>query len=73
MRRCLLKGLAGDVINAVLAVAGSNLLKLLLRLFLTLIFRFSTAAIWVFSAIGVLMNRPAPARSCDKRLLAIAF
>ncbi len=29
MRRCFLKGLIGDAINAVLAAAGSNLLKLL--------------------------------------------
>jgi IS5 family transposase len=29
MRRCFLKGLAGDAINAVLAAAGSNLQKLL--------------------------------------------
>ena len=29
MRRCFLKGLAGDAVNVVLAAAGSNLLKLL--------------------------------------------
>lgn len=29
LSRCFLKGLAGDSINAVLAAAGSNLLKLL--------------------------------------------
>jgi len=29
MRRCLLKGLAGDATNVVLAAAGSNLRKLL--------------------------------------------
>lgn len=29
MRRCFLKGLTGDAINAILAAAGSNLLKLL--------------------------------------------
>ncbi|PHR95875.1 MAG: hypothetical protein COA78_29400, partial [Blastopirellula sp.] len=32
MRRCFLKGLIGDAVNAVLAAAGSNLQKLL-RLF----------------------------------------
>jgi len=37
--RCFLKGLHGDAINAVLAAAGSNLRKLLGRLFFVLIFR----------------------------------
>ena len=38
MRRCFLKGLAGDAINAVLAAAGSNLQKLLRALAHALIF-----------------------------------
>lgn len=37
--RCFLKGLAGDAINAVLAAAGSNLRKLLRRLFFALVWR----------------------------------
>jgi IS5 family transposase len=37
MNRCFLRGLAGDAINAVLAAAGSNLRKLLRRLFFALI------------------------------------
>jgi hypothetical protein len=37
MDRCLLAGLAGDAINAVLAAAGSNLRKLLRRLAAALI------------------------------------
>ena len=36
--RCFLKGLAGDAINAILAAAGSNLLKLLRRVVRALIF-----------------------------------
>src|SRR5690606_26085077 len=36
--RCFLKGLAGDAINAILAAAGSNLLKLLRRVVHALIF-----------------------------------
>jgi IS5 family transposase len=36
--RCFLKGLAGDAINALLAAAGSNLLKLLRRVVRALIF-----------------------------------
>lgn len=36
--RCFLRGLPGDAINAVLAAAGSNLRKLLRRLFLVLAF-----------------------------------
>ena len=36
--RCFLKGLAGDAINALLAAAGCNLLKLLRRVVLALIF-----------------------------------
>jgi transposase, IS5 family len=44
MNRCFLRGLAGDAINAVLAAAGSNLRKLLQRLFLALIF-------WLISAV----------------------
>lgn len=36
MRRCFLRGLTGDAINAVLAAAGSNLRKLLGALFLAL-------------------------------------
>ena len=36
MGRCFLRGLAGDAINAVLAAAGSNLSKLLGRLFFSL-------------------------------------
>lgn len=38
MRRCFLKGLAGDAINAVLAAAGSNLLKLLRAFALALVY-----------------------------------
>lgn len=37
MSRCFLRGLTGDAINAVLAAAGSNLRKLLRRLFFALI------------------------------------
>ncbi len=37
MRRCFLRGLPGDAINAILAAAGSNLRKLLSRLFFALI------------------------------------
>ncbi len=36
--RCFLRGLPGDAINAVLAAAGSNLRKLLRRLFFVLVF-----------------------------------
>lgn len=39
MRRCFLKGLQGDAINALLAAAGANLLKLLRGLVLALIFK----------------------------------
>ncbi len=38
MRRCFLKGLTGDAVNAVLAAAGSNLQKLLRALSPALIF-----------------------------------
>ena len=38
MRRCFLKGLAGDAINAILAAAGSNLQKLLRAIGSALIF-----------------------------------
>ncbi len=38
MRRCFLKGLAGDAINAILAAAGSNLQKLLRAIAHALIF-----------------------------------
>lgn len=38
LRRCFLKGLAGDAINALLAAAGCNLLKLLRRVVGALIF-----------------------------------
>jgi hypothetical protein len=38
MQRCFLKGLIGDAINATLAAAGSNLLKLLRALAHALIF-----------------------------------
>lgn len=38
MRRCFLKGLAGDAINAILAAAGSNLQKLLRAIARALIF-----------------------------------
>lgn len=38
MQRSFLKGLIGDAINATLAAAGSNLLKLLRALVQTLIF-----------------------------------
>jgi len=44
MRRCFLKGLAGDAINAILAAAGSNLQKLLRELIFALIFWLSHAA-----------------------------
>jgi transposase, IS5 family len=41
MRRCFLKGLAGDAVNVVLAAAGSNLRKLLGAMASTLIFQLS--------------------------------
>jgi IS5 family transposase len=44
MGRCFLRGLAGDAINAVLAAAGSNLRKLLGRLFFGLILKLWWAA-----------------------------
>ena len=47
MQRCFLKGLSGDAINATLAAAGSNLLKLLRAiahaLISWLLYAFSTA------------------------------
>jgi IS5 family transposase len=50
MDRCFLRGLAGDAINAVLAAAGSNLRKLLRRLFFALIFPLWYAALTRFEA-----------------------
>lgn len=43
MRRCFLKGLVGDAINAVLAAAGANLLKLLRRFHFAPVFKLSAA------------------------------
>jgi hypothetical protein len=45
MSRCFLKGLAGDLINAVLAAAGSNLMKLLREIAHSLIFRLSNCVV----------------------------
>ena len=45
MRRCFLKGLAGDAINAVLAAAGSNLQKLIRAFAHALLF-------WLWSALA---------------------
>jgi IS5 family transposase len=45
MNRCVLHGLTGDAINAVLAAAGSNLRKLLHRLYFALILPLIDAAL----------------------------
>jgi IS5 family transposase len=45
MNRCFLRGLTGDAINAVLAAAGSNLRKLLRRLFFALILPLMSAVL----------------------------
>lgn len=55
MNRCFLRGLIGDAVNAVLAAAGSNLRKLLQRLFFALILPLLNAALLRFD--------PRPARS----------
>lgn len=47
--RCFLKGLAGDAINAILAAAGSNLLKLLRQVVHALIF---TLLQWLRASLG---------------------
>lgn len=48
MNRCFLRGLIGDAVNAVLAAAGSNLRKLLQRLFFALILPLLNAALLRF-------------------------
>ena len=63
MERCFLWGLAGDAINAVLAAAGSNLRKLLRRLYFALIstMRLIVATIfrWVETLAEPLSRLPA--------------
>lgn len=59
MKRCFLKGLIGDAINAVLAAAGSNLLKLLRAYAHALIF-------WLWSR---LTGRRVPRERCVRGLL----
>lgn len=51
-----IKGLTGDAINATLAAAGANLLKLLRRLFLAPIFKLPQLARWPFQLIDALTN-----------------
>jgi IS5 family transposase len=72
MRRCFLKGLAGDATNAVLSAAGANLLKLLRRLFLALIFSVTDAVAQALSAAYALFDRPSTTRSCQNEPIIIA-
>jgi IS5 family transposase len=61
--RCFLKGLTGDAINAVLAAAGSNLQKLLKRLFFALktwLLRWLTQAITLLGLRRESINRQNP-------------
>ena len=57
MQRCFLKGLPGDAINATLAAAGANFLKLLRRLFLAPNFPPSHLAHWAFWLLYTFANR----------------
>ena len=57
MGRCFLKGLPGDAINATLAAAGSNLLKLLRLLYFALLQWGHFAGNRVWNWLSVLTNR----------------
>jgi IS5 family transposase len=55
MDRCFLTGLCGDAINAVLAAAGSNMRKLLRKLFFALFCQFE-GLIWAIRAPAIARN-----------------
>lgn len=68
MRRCYLKGLTGDAINAVLCAAGANFLKLLRGLSLAPLLTFTERLIATIRAILTPRNTP----STPRRILSQA-